>query len=56
MTHIEPENDPGQPAEFPDQPAPAPDIDPGGSPVEMPEILPGGGDDGDSRTFNQNAS
>jgi hypothetical protein len=52
MTHI----DPGQPPEFPDEPADIPDIDPAGTPDEVPQIEPGIGDAPDSRTFDQNAS
>lgn len=56
MTHTDPDIDPGQPPEFPDEPAQTPDIDPGGVPDELPEIQPGGGEGGDSRTFDRNAS
>lgn len=52
MTYI----DPGQPDEFPQPEIDRPDIDPGGAPEESPPIEPGGGDEGDSRTFDQKTS
>ncbi|HEX8470573.1 MAG TPA: hypothetical protein VF633_05630 [Brevundimonas sp.] len=51
MTYI----DPGQPAEFPEPQNDQPDIDPAGVPDEMPPAQPGGGDEGDSRTFDAKA-
>lgn len=48
MTYIEPE----QPAEI-ETPSPSqPEIDPGGTPQELPPLEPGGGDPGDSGPYD----
>lgn len=56
MTYTDPGIDPGQPPEFPQPQIDEPDINPGGSPDELPPIEPGSGDQGDSRTFDQKTS
>ena len=49
MTYI----DPGPAPEIPPPDPAQPDIDPGATPEEMPPLTPGGGDEGDSRPYDQ---
>lgn len=49
MTH----DDPGQPPEIMPPSPQEPEIQPGATPEEMPALQPGGGDDGDSRPYDQ---
>jgi hypothetical protein len=51
MTYIEPDSPGGEPEIMPPE-TPRPDIDPSGTPDEMPQQAPGGGGAGDSRPFD----
>lgn len=51
MTFIEPDS-PGGPEIMPPD-TPGPDIDPSGSPDELPQQDPGGGGEGDSRRYDR---
>ena len=50
MTYIEPDSPGGKPEILPPE-TPEPDIDPAGSPDEVPQQDPGGGGDGDARPY-----
>lgn len=50
MTYIEPDSPGGQPEILPPE-TPGPDIDPSGTPDEVPQQAPGGGEPGDSRPY-----
>jgi hypothetical protein len=50
MTFIEPDSPGGQPEIMPPE-TPGPDIDPSGTPDEVPQQDPGGGGPGDSRPY-----
>lgn len=49
MTYIEPDSPAGQPEIMPPE-TPGPDIDPAGTPDELPQLDPAGGDEGEPQS------
>ncbi len=53
MTYIEPTPSGAPMPEVQPPSTPGPDLDPAGSPDELPPLEPGGGGEGDSRPYGQ---